>query len=58
MDIISNTMLACCILHNMLIEDDTGLGLENMLPGLGPCGLQFKRSLAFEDLKMMKLQNE
>jgi len=35
MDTISNIMFGCCILYNMMIEDESCLGLENVLLGLG-----------------------
>jgi hypothetical protein len=51
MDTISDIMFACCILHNMILEDESDVvGLENILGGLEDGGVQFQRGLSFEDL--------
>ena len=60
MDTIPDIMFACCILHNMVIEDESSLGLKNVSPNLHPRGVLFEKGLSFEDLviRTVELQNE
>ena len=57
----SNFMFAYCILHNMIVEDESDvLGLENILVGLEDFGTPLRRGLSFEDLatSTRELENE
>lgn len=61
MDVISNIIFACCILHNLILEDKCDvLGLENILAELRDGSLPLRTGLSFEDLmtSIRDLQNE
>jgi hypothetical protein len=48
---ISNIMFACCILHNMIIDDESGVqGLENVLGAAFDDNVPMERGLTFEQL--------
>jgi hypothetical protein len=61
MDTILDVMFACCILHNMIVEDENSVqGLENILVGLEDFGAPLRRGLFFKDLptNTRELENE
>jgi hypothetical protein len=48
---ISDIMFACCILHNMIIDDESGVqGLENVLGAAFNDNVPMERGLTFEQL--------
>lgn len=59
-EVISDIMFACCILHNMILADERGLGLENVLGDLTEGAVPLQRGLSFEDLvtHTRELENE
>jgi hypothetical protein len=48
MDTIADIMFACCILHNMILDDECNVGLE--LPFDLDRVVPLQRGLSFEDL--------
>jgi hypothetical protein len=51
MEVISNIMFICSILHNMIIEDEEGVdGLEDIISELHEGNVPMQRGLAFEEL--------
>ena len=49
---ISDIMFACCILHNMILEDESGVqGLENVLGAAFDDNVPMERGLTFEQLR-------
>ena len=48
---ISDIMFACCILHNMILDDESGVqGLENVLEVAFDDNVPMERGLTFEQL--------
>jgi hypothetical protein len=61
MDTISDIMFACCILHNMILEDERDVpGLENIISGLVDENVPLCRGLSFEALMnhTVEIENE
>lgn len=51
MDVICDIMFTCCMLHNMIVEDEQDeTGLEDIVSELLDNNLPFGRDLSFEDL--------
>ena len=49
MDTIADIMFACCILHNMILEDECDVpGLENVLGGAIADNVPLHRGMSFE----------
>jgi hypothetical protein len=61
MDTKSDIMFACCILHNMILEDERDVpGLENIISGLVDENVSLRRGLSFEALinHTIEIENE
>jgi hypothetical protein len=61
MDTISDIMFACCILHNMILEDECDVpGLENIISGLVDENVPLRRGLSFEAFmnNTVEIENE
>lgn len=60
MDTIADIMFACCILHNMVLEEERDVtGLENILAAPASQNVAIHRGLSFEELatNTVELQN-
>ena len=61
MEIINNIMQTCCILYNMIVENEEGISeLEDILEDLHEQNLPFQRDLTFDELatKTIDVQNK
>jgi hypothetical protein len=61
MEVIFNRMFTCCILQNMILEDEKDVErLENIISELQEDVLPFQRGLAFDQLvtSTIELENE
>ena len=61
MDTISDIMFACCILHNMTLEDERDISrLENIISRLVDENVPLRRGLSFEALMndTIEIENE
>lgn len=60
MEVISNIMFACCISHNMILEDEEGVeGLNNVIGELHDGINPMQRDLSFDELvtNTMEIEN-
>lgn len=60
-DTTADIMFTCCIFHNMIVEDEQSvLGLENIVGGLGDFGVLLRRRFFFEKLvrTTIEIENE
>ena len=61
MDIISDIMFACCIFHNMILDDERNVsGNENLIGGHIRDNVPLRRGLSFDELMndTMEIENE
>ena len=61
MEVINDIMMTCCILYNMVVEDEKDVtGFENILIDLQKNNLPAQRGLSFDDLmaRTIDVQNE
>jgi hypothetical protein len=60
MEVINDIMFTCCILHNMIVEDEKDVeGLEDFILQLqGDAAMPFQRGLTFDDLLTSTIEIE
>jgi glutathionylspermidine synthase len=59
MAIISDIMFTCCILHNMILEDEENVeGLEDIIPELQADDVPMERGLTFQQLVSSTIEIE
>jgi hypothetical protein len=59
MEVIKDIMFTCCILHNMIMEDEEDVeGLEDIIPELQGHAMPFQRGLTFDDLLTSPIEIE
>ena len=61
MEVINDIMMTCCILHNMIVDDEEDVtGLEDIWIDLQKDNLPAQRGLSFDELmaRIIDVQNE
>jgi hypothetical protein len=59
MEVIKDIIFTCCILHNMIVEDEEDVeGLEDIIPELQGHAMPFQRGLTFDDLLTSTIEIE